>query len=218
MVLADSTNIRFDLRLIASMIEPGSHVLDLGCGNGDLLAWLAEHRRVSGTGVEQDKGKAATCIARGLSVLQGDLNREVDDYPDCTFDYVILSQTLQQVFEPARLLYSLARIGRKVIVSFPNFSHYSIRLQLLLKGAAPKNEHLPYSWYDSPNIRVITLKDFRRFASDVGYRILQEIAIDSNHADREGRIITRFTNLRATYGIFIIEKPSQAGEHPIPPA
>lgn len=216
MVLADSTNIRFDLRLIASMIEPGSHVLDLGCGNGDLLAWLAEHRQVSGTGVEQDKGKAATCIARGLSVLQGDLNREVDDYPDCTFDYVILSQTLQQVFEPARLLFSLARIGRKVIVSFPNFSHYSIRLQLLLKGAAPKNEQLPYSWYDSPNIRVITLKDFRRFASDVGYRILQEIAIDANHADREGRIITRFTNLRATYGIFIIEKPSQAGEHPTP--
>jgi len=206
MVSADPANIRFDLRIIASMIEPGSHVLDLGCGNGDLLAWLAEHRQVSGTGIEQDKSKAAACIARGLSVLQGDLNLEVDDYPDCTFDYVILSQTLQQVFEPARLLYSLARIGRKVIVSFPNFSHYAIRLQLLLTGAAPKTEQLPYSWYDSPNIRVITLKDFRRFTRDVGYNILREIAISANHGDCEGKIITRMTDLRASYGIFIIEK------------
>ena len=210
MVSADSANIRFDLRLIASMIEPGSHVLDLGCGNGDLLAWLAEHRRVSGTGVEQDKAKAATCIARGLSVLQGDLNLEVDDYPDCTFDYVILSQTLQQVFEPARLLYSLSRIGRRVIVSFPNFSHYSIRWQLLTRGAAPKNEQLPYNWYDTPNIRVITLKDFRRFARDVGYTILKEIAIDASRAGSEGKVITRLANLRASYGIFIIEKARPA--------
>jgi methionine biosynthesis protein MetW len=206
MVLADSANIRFDLRLIASMIEPGSHVLDLGCGNGDLLAWLAEHRQVSGTGVEQDKGKAATCIARGLSVLQGDLNHEVDDYPDHTFDYVILSQTLQQVYEPARLLQSLSRIGRRVIVSFPNFSHWSIRLQLLCRGMAPKNDQLPYSWYDTPNIRVITLADFRRFARDVGYRIVREIAIDTDTGNSSGRAVRFLANWRATYGIFIIEK------------
>ena len=138
MVSPDTARIRFDLRMIASMIEPGSRVLDLGCGNGDLLAWLAANKGVIGTGIEQDKDKAAYCIGRGLTVLQGDLNSEVDDYPDCCFDYVILSQTLQQVFEPARLLYSLARIGRKVIVSFPNFSHYSIRLQLLLQGHRPE--------------------------------------------------------------------------------
>ncbi|MBU1565938.1 MAG: methionine biosynthesis protein MetW [Proteobacteria bacterium] len=206
MVSPETDNIRFDLRIIASTIKPGSRVLDLGCGNGDLLAWLAVNKKVIGTGIEQDKKKAAACIARGLSVLQGDLNQEVDDYPDCSFDYVILSQTLQQVFEPARLLYSLARIGRKVIVSFPNFSHYSIRLQLLLKGIAPKNDQLPYSWYDSPNIRVITLKDFRKFARDVGYNILKEIAISSDPASNEGRIIRKFTNIRAAYGIYIIEK------------
>ena len=216
MVSTDPAALRFDLRIIASTIEPGSHVLDLGCGNGDLLAWLAEHRQVSGTGVEQDKNKATACIARGLSVLQGDLNREVDDYPDCTFDYVILSQTLQQVFEPARLLCSLARIGRRVIVSFPNFSHYSIRLQLLCNGAAPKNDQLPYSWYDTPNIRVITLKDFRRFARDVGYTILREIAISSDRAGSEGRIVRHLTNLRATYGIFIIEKTRREKEQPRP--
>lgn len=206
MVLPDTDNIRYDLRIIASTIKPGSRVLDLGCGNGDLLAWLAVNKQVVGTGIEQDKTKAAACIARGLSVLQGDLNQEVDDYPDCSFDYVILSQTLQQVFEPARLLYSLARIGRKVIVSFPNFSHYAIRLQLLCRGIAPKNEQLPYSWYDSPNIRVITLKDFRKFARDVGYNILSEIAISSDPGGNEGKVIRNFTNIRAAYGIYIIEK------------
>ena len=139
MVYPDTTKMRFDLTIIAETVEPGSRVLDLGCGNGDLLAWLTANKSVVGTGIEQDKGKAAHCISRGLSVLQGDLNDEVDDYPDCNFDYVILSQTLQQVFEPARLLYSLARIGRKVIVSFPNFSHYSIRLQLLLNGNPKKH-------------------------------------------------------------------------------
>lgn len=206
MVSPESHSIRFDLRIIASMIEPGSRVLDLGCGNGDLLAWLATSRNVVGTGIEQDKQKAAHCISRGLSVLQGDLNEEVEDYPDCSFDYVILSQTLQQVFEPARLLCSLARIGRKVIVSFPNFSHYTIRLQLLYKGVAPKNDQLPYSWYDSPNIRVITLKDFRKFSRDVGYNILKEITIRTNPANSEGSVIRYFSDLRATYGIYIIEK------------
>jgi methionine biosynthesis protein MetW len=206
MVSPDSADIRFDLRIIASMIDSGSRVLDLGCGNGDLLAWLTTGKNVIGTGIEQDKEKAAHCISRGLSVLQGDLNEEVEDYPDCSFDYVILSQTLQQVFEPARLLRSLARIGRKVIVSFPNFSHYSIRLQLLCKGAAPKNDQLPYSWYDSPNIRVITLKDFRKFSRDVGYNIVNEITISTNPANSEGSIVRYFQDLRATYGIYIIEK------------
>ncbi|MCB2217881.1 MAG: methionine biosynthesis protein MetW [Desulfobulbaceae bacterium] len=197
---------RFDLRVIASKIEPGSRVLDLGCGSGDLLAWLAENKQVIGSGVEQDKTKAALCISRGLSVVQGDMNEEVDDYPDKCFDYVILSQTLQQVWEPARLLYSLSRIGRRFIVSFPNFGHYSIRLQLLLKGMAPKSEELPYNWYDTPNIRVITLKDFRRFARDVGYRIVEEIAVKTDAGTGSGSVISRWTDLRASYGIFIIEK------------
>ncbi len=206
MVLPDTEKIRFDLQIIGSTIEPGSKILDLGCGNGDLLAWLETNKHVQCTGIEQDKEKAAHCIARGLSVLQGDLNEEVDDYPTGSFDYVILSQTLQQVFEPARLLHSLARIGKKVVVSFPNFSHYSIRLQLLLIGGAPKNDQLPYSWYDTPNIRVITLKDFRKFSRDVGYTIVKEIAINTNPASSEGHIVHFFTNLRATYGIYVIEK------------
>ncbi len=206
MVSSNAEKIRFDLQIIGSTIERESKVLDLGCGNGDLLAWLEKNKGVQCTGIEQDKEKAAHCIARGLSVLQGDLNEEVDDYPTDSFDYVVLSQTLQQVFEPAELLFSLARIGRKVIVSFPNFSHYSIRLQLLLIGSAPKNDQLPYSWYDTPNIRVITLRDFRKFSRDVGYTIVKEIAINTNPANSEGHIVHFLTDLRATYGIYIIEK------------
>jgi methionine biosynthesis protein MetW len=197
---------RYDLQIVASWIERGSRVLDLGCGNGDLLAWLTANRDIKGTGIEMDKEKAAFCIARGLSVLQGDLNTEVEDYPDHSFDYVILSQTLQQVFAPDILLHSLSRIGRQVIVSFPNFSHYSIRLQLLFKGIAPKSEQLPYSWYDTPNIRVITLADFRKFAGSVGYTIVKEVAINTDHHDRQGHIVRWLTNLRACYGIFAIEK------------
>ncbi|MBT8329687.1 MAG: methionine biosynthesis protein MetW [Desulfofustis sp.] len=197
---------RFDLQVIASWIDPGSRVLDLGCGNGELLAWLTVHKKVSGVGIELDEEKAAFCIANGLSVLQGDFNDEVDDYPDKRFDYVILSQTLQQVYEPARLLYSLSRIGRRFIVSFPNFSHFSIRLQLLLKGMAPKSKELPYNWYDTPNIRVITLKDFKNFARDVGYRIVEETAIKTDHHANYGRVVKSLSNFRATYGIFMIEK------------
>ncbi|RZW24662.1 MAG: methionine biosynthesis protein MetW [Desulfobulbaceae bacterium] len=197
---------RFDLQVIASWIDPGSRVLDLGCGNGELLAWLTVHKKVSGVGIELDEEKADFCIANGLSVLQGDFNDEVDDYPDKRFDYVILSQTLQQVYEPARLLYSLSRIGRRFIVSFPNFSHFSIRLQLLLKGMAPKSKELPYNWYDTPNIRVITLKDFKNFARDVGYRIVEETAIKTDHHANYGRVVKSLSNFRATYGIFMIEK------------
>lgn len=206
MVSPETDAIRFDLQVIANWIEPGSRVLDLGCGKGDLLAWLAANKQIVGTGIELDTEKAAHCIARGLSVLQGDLSSEVDDYPDRSFDYVILSQTLQQIYEPARLLYSLSRIGRRVIVSFPNFSHFSIRLQLLLRGRAPKNDQLPYSWYDTPNIRVITLSDFQQFARDVGYTIVKAIAINTNSANSAGSIVRFFPNLRATYGIFVIEK------------
>ncbi|MDJ0623553.1 MAG: methionine biosynthesis protein MetW [Desulfocapsaceae bacterium] len=209
MVSPETTDMRYDLQIIGSWIEKDSKVLDLGCGNGDLLAWLTVNKNVRGTGIEMDQDKVAHCIAKGLTVLQGDFNDEVEDFPDRAFDYVILSQTLQQVFEPARLLYSLSRIGRRVVVSFPNFSHISIRLQLLLNGQAPKNEQLPYSWYDTPNIRVITLKDFRKFAQDVGYEIVDEVAINTHQYDYYGKIVRRFKNLRATYGIFSIEMPDR---------
>ena len=134
---ADITSLelkRFDLQIIASWIKPGSRILDLGCGEGDLLLYLKQNKGVNGIGIESRESKVALCISKGLSVLQGDINEEVLDYREDTFDYVILSQTLQQVYYPEKLLKSLLAIGKKVIVSFPNFSHWSIRLQVLLTG------------------------------------------------------------------------------------
>jgi len=198
--------IRFDLQIVASWIEPRSKVLDLGCGEGDLLYFLKTHKQVEGTGIERAEAKVARCIEKGLSVLQGDINEEVLDYPDDTFDYVIVSQTLQQVYEPDQLIKSLLRIGKKGIFSFPNFSHWGIRLQLLRTGYAPITKQLPYEWYDTPNIRVITLKDFRKFSKEVGFKILKEVAINTHSQDRYGNIVTFLPNLRATYGIFLIGK------------
>jgi len=195
---------RYDLQIIASWIEPGSRVIDLGCGGGNLLKYLITQKNAVGTGIERNEAKVADCIAKGLSVLQGDINDEVLDYPDNTFDYVILSQTLQQVYEPDVLIRSMLRVGNRGIVSFPNFSHWSPRLQLLLSGFAPVTKQLPYEWYNTPNIRVITIKDFRKFIHEVGLSILKEVAINTHTEDRHGKVIKIFPNLRATYGIFLI--------------
>ena len=197
-------NLRHDLHIIASWIEPGSRVLDLGCGEGDLLQFLIRHKQVSGSGIEHDEKKVGDGIEKGLSILQGDINTEILDYPDNAFDYVILSQTLQQVYEPATLIQSMMRIGKKGIVSFPNFSHWGIRLQLLFSGYAPISRQLPYEWYNTPNIRVITIKDFRKFTHEVGFAILKEAAIHTQSETRFGKAIKIFPNLRATYGIFLI--------------
>lgn len=196
---------RYDLQVISSWVTPGSRVLDLGCGMGDLLYFLQQHKQVQGVGIEADETKAAFCISRGLSVLHENFNEDVLHYPPNHFDYCILSQTLQQVLEPDKLIVKLLNIGKKTIVSFPNFSHWRVRFQLLFNGVAPKNEHLPYEWYNTPNIRVITIKDFKRFIRTINATILKEAALNSKKNERFGRIVHLLPHWRATYGIFLLE-------------
>ncbi|MBU1247915.1 MAG: methionine biosynthesis protein MetW [Proteobacteria bacterium] len=200
---------RFDLQVIASWIEPGSRVLDLGCGRGSLLGHLRDERQVRGTGIERDEDKVLTGIGRGLTVVHGDMNEEVRDYPDNAFDYVILSQALMQVFEAEALIKEMLRVGRRAVVSFPNFSHWRHRLQMLFKGRAPVSRELPYEWFDTPNIRVITLRDFKRFCEMLAIPIRKECAIRTHHHEESGKIVRFKPEIFATYGIYLLGQPGE---------
>jgi len=211
---------RFDLKTIASWIEPQSRILDLGCGSGELLMHLQEEKDVRGTGIEMNEDKVAEGIVSGLSIIHGDIHTEIIDYQDKVFDYVILSQTLQQVLKPAQIIKEMLRVGTKGIVSFPNFSHYKNRLYFFAKGRAPISRELPFEWFDTPNIRVIPIKDFRRFCAVFGFRILKETAISTEHHDERGRVVHVFPNLLATYGIYMLsqgEDPARRDLNASPP-
>ena len=199
-----SRTLRYDLQIVASWIGEDAKVLGLGCGEGDLLHYLKTQKQGRCTGIEMDEAKVARCIERGLTVIRGDINEEVLDYAENSFDVVILSQTLQQIYDPLGLIETILRIGRRAVVSFPNFSHWNIRFQLLLTGHAPKSVQLPYEWYNTPNIRVITLNDFKRFASKTGFKIYKEVAIRTHSQDYFGKIVRVLPNWRATYGLYLI--------------
>jgi methionine biosynthesis protein MetW len=204
MGFAAEAGIRYDQQMVANWVPQGSRVLGLGCGEGELLAYLQQYKQVRCSGIEIDEARVASCIEKGLSVLQGDINTEVLDYPDESFDVVILAQTLQQIYAPDQLIHQILRIGKRCVVSFPSFSHWRARLQLLFKGRAPVTKQLPYQWYDTPNIRVIALEDFRRFARQVGFKIFKEVAINMNQDGTYGRDIRFWPDLRASYGLFLI--------------
>ncbi|HEU4379243.1 MAG TPA: methionine biosynthesis protein MetW [Hyphomicrobiaceae bacterium] len=170
---------RVDHLLIAQMVAPGSRVLDVGCGDGALLQLLADTKEVDGRGIEVSRERVNACVARGLSVIQGDADRDLDDYPDGAFDYAILSLTIQATRQPKAVLEQLLRIGRRAIVSFPNFGHWRVRSQLLLTGRMPVNEHLPDSWYVSPNAHLCTIKDFVDLCRVVDARVERAVAFNS---------------------------------------
>jgi methionine biosynthesis protein MetW len=197
---------RFDLQIIASLVDPGTRVLDLGCGRADLLLYLREKKRVEGYGIEVDEKEVIEGIEKGLSILQGDLNNETADFADRSFDYVILSQTLQQVYNPERVIEEMLRVGKRGIVSFPCFNHLAIKLQLLFTSRAPITKELPYQWYNTPNIRVITWQDFHRFCSDRGIKIIRQIAIATHHRSESGRIVRWLPDWFAKYGIFLVSR------------
>jgi len=170
---------RVDHLLIAQMVAPGSRVLDVGCGDGALLQLLADTKEVDGRGIEVSRERVNACVARGLSVIQGDADRDLDDYPEGAFDYAILSLTIQATRHPKTVLEHLLRIGRRAIVSFPNFGHWRVRSQLLLTGRMPVNEHLPDAWYVSPNAHLCTIKDFVDLCRVVDARVERAVAFNS---------------------------------------
>ncbi len=184
---SNSKAIRVDLQLIADMIGPGARVLDVGCGSGTLLDYLVRFKQVDGRGIEISTEGVNDCVSAGLSVIQGDADIDLLDYPDGAFDYVVLSQTLQAMRAPRDALEQLTRIGRRAIVSFPNFAYWRHRVFLALKGRMPVNEALPFQWYDTPNIHFCTIKDFVVLCRELGITIERSRALDGDGQARRIR-------------------------------
>ncbi len=191
---------RGDFAIISELVEPNSKVLDLGCGEGELLAWLAENKGVDARGVEISAAKVQRAIARGVSAYQGDIDEVLADYPDQAFDCVILSQTLQETRWPLKVMRDMLRVGRHAIVAFPNFGHWSVRLSLMLTGHAPKTELFPYEWYDSPNIHFLTVDDFDQLVRKEGF------TIERNYFLSGKRTVAALPNLRAEVAVYLVRK------------
>lgn len=189
---------RLDYAMIAELIEPGSRVLDLGCGEGELLGWLRERKNVDAQGVEIDSNKVRRAIARGVSVYQSDIEQGLADYPDGVFDFVILSQTLQEMRYPLRVLREMLRVGRHVIVAFPNFGHWTTRLAHLASGRSPRTKLFPYDWFESPNLHFLTVQDFILLCRQQNWIIERQMFVGRK---RQARVLP---NLLAEVAVFSI--------------
>jgi methionine biosynthesis protein MetW len=195
---------RIDLVLIAGMVERGARVLDVGCGDGELLKLLEEAKDVDGRGVELSQSGVNFCVAKGLSVIQGDADHDLSNYPDKAFDYAILSQTLQATRRPKEVLEELLRIARHVIVSFPNFGHWRIRWQILVHGRMPMTWNLPEAWYDTPNIHFCTIRDFRELCDVVGAKVERSFALSPYGHPLGTKVPLYLHNLIALQAVFLL--------------
>jgi len=190
--------ISLDHKIILGLIQPGSLVLDLGCGDGELLSELAREKKAKVQGIEIDEQAIYKCVARGLSVLHGDIDSALADYGDKSFDYVILNQSFQQVKKPDAVLMEALRVGKKVIVGFPNFTHYSARIQIFFRGRTPVTPSLPYEWHDTPNLHFLSISDF------VAYCRKKNITIEKTAFIGRGKRIRILPNVFALVGIFLL--------------
>ncbi len=197
----NTPRLRPDLEIIANHVEAGSRILDVGCGTGDLMDALRVHKQVDARGLEIDPGNVAAAVARGLSVVQGDADRDLAAYPDASFDYAILSQTLQTARAPDMVLDHLLRIGERAFVSFPNFAHWRVRLSLLWGGRMPVTRLLPEQWYDTPNIHHVTIDDFRAFLNTRGIRVERAWFLSRGRRTRSAA-----ANALAEHAVFLLRR------------
>jgi len=200
------TATRIDLLLVAEMVKSGSRVLDVGCGDGTLLRILSETRDVDARGIELSQAGVNQCVARGLSVVQGDADTDLADYPDNAFDYAILSQTIQATRNPRKVLEQLLRIGRNVIVSFPNFGHWRVRTQIMFRGRMPVTESLSEPWYETPNIHLCTIKDFIALCDELDADVERSIALNAQGRRLGVKIPLFMQNLIGDQAIFELSR------------
>jgi len=202
--------LRIDYQYIEAQVPDGARVLDLGCGEGTLLERLIRDKGADGRGIEIDEEAARRCISRGVPVYHGDMLEGMRMFADGTFDCVVLSQTLQQALDPAAVVGEMLRVGRRAIISFPNFGHWRVRLQLLLRGRAPVTRTLPDQWHDTPNLRVLTIKDFRRFCRERALRVVDSTFFTPGFRRLPGCC----ANLLASTAVFVVQKQSEAHNPP----
>ncbi len=200
---------RSDHQLIGDLVTPGSRVLDVGCGDGELLELLAERRGVDGRGIELSRERVSNCVAKGLSVIQGDADRDLAHYPDQAFDYAILSLTIQATRQPRVVLEHLLRIGQRAIVSFPNFGHWNIRWQLLFSGRMPVTENLPETWYASPNAHLCTIKDFADLVKVVDAQVENAVAFNSAGTQLPIKRSRSLQNLLGEKAVFLLRRSGE---------
>ena len=195
-----------EYKIISNLITEGSKVLDVGCDDGTLMEFLKETRDVNIRGIEISKQKVQTCISKGLTVIEGNAEFDLKQFPDNSFDYVVLGQTLQAFVNPEIVIQELLRVGKKAIVTIPNFGHWKVRLNLLFKGTMPVTKSLPNDWYNTPNIHMCTIKDFFIFSKKIGFKIFRSLALMNKKVSTINNSNLFFKNLFSELGIFLIEK------------
>ena len=195
-----------EFKIISDLIDKNSLVLDVGSGDGILMEYLVKEKKVNIRGIEISKTKVQNCIAKGLTIIEGNAEEDLKQFPDKSFDYVILSQTLQAFLNPEKVINELLRIGKQAIVTIPNFGYWKIRLHLLLKGTMPVTRTLPDEWYNTPNIHLCTIKDFVYFSKSKNFRLSKSIALKNNQPSYIKNYNLNFKNLSSNLGIFLIER------------
>ena len=197
---------KLEFKLISNMIERNTRVLDVGCDDGTLMEFLKKNNEVDIRGIEISKDKVGKCIAKGLTVIEGNAEFDLKQFPDNSFDYVVLGQTLQAFINPENVIKELLRVGKKAIITIPNFGHWKVRLNLFIKGTMPVTKSLPNDWYNTPNIHMCTLKDFVKFSKIVNFKIFNSLALNNRNVSSINNSNLFFKNIFAELGIFLIEK------------